>query len=102
MRSSRIPESTELAILKANGALLFQTEMGSLWAVFDDTGVRANFSDAAVNSTSPQLTCRSCDVERLQLNVQGAAVSRETRAFEVRELIPDGTGSTVLILDEVS
>lgn len=99
MRSSRIPDSTELAILKANGALRFDTENGALWALFDDAGVRVGFDVGVVDSHSPQLTCRSLDIERLMIG-KGARISRAGRDFVVRDSQPDGTGQTTLVLDE--
>ena len=87
-------------MLKALGALSFDTDNGALWAIFDDAGVRVDFPEGAVDSHAPQLTCLTSDVKRLEL-AAGAKIGRGDRAFTVRgKPLHDGTGHTTLILDE--
>jgi hypothetical protein len=101
MRSSRIPEATELAMLKANGALLFNTEHGDLWGIFDDGHVGVQMDRAELNSSSPQIECLTSDAERCHVNSSGARISHKGETFEVRDAQPDGTGHTFLILDRI-
>lgn len=86
-------------MLKANGALCFDTDNGKLWALFDDAGVRVSFDQGAVDDHAPQLTCRTSDVEALELG-KGSRISRQDRNFNVRECQADGAGQTILTLDE--
>lgn len=99
MRSSRIPDATDLAILKANGALDFDTDNGVLCGVFDAEGVRVGFGDANFSSDAPQITCRESDAVRLEVNQSGARISYKDKNFTVREVQPDGTGMMTLVLD---
>lgn len=80
------------------------TDGGSFSANFDDAFVAAVFSDGPrMDSSAPQITCATCDVERTGLR-QGMSlelkVKCETKRFLVREHQPDGSGVSTLVLDE--
>jgi hypothetical protein len=83
-------------MLKANGALLFQAEKGNLWAIFDEAFVMA-FASPEIEGTAPALTCRSLDVERLQIG-KDTLIVRDSFKRKVLRAIPDGAGQTILML----
>lgn len=97
-----IPEATERRMLRVLGARKYCAEIGDIEGLFNDGTVLDGFGDQRINSSSPQLRCLTCDVERLQLNVEGASLTRGNERFSVRTWINDEEpGHTVLILDRI-
>lgn len=99
-------DADRLATIQGLGGQLVRTDRGNFCAILDSDFSAASFSDGArVNSESPHLTCRTSDVKRLQLDVTGTVldtqVDGETRRYSVREHQPDGTGMSVLVLDQL-
>lgn len=92
-------DADRLGYLEAFGVCI-RTDRGEFWAIFDDEGTEIDVDGVRVRSTSPQITARACDLERLGLNSRGARLSRGDVNYTVRELAPDGTGMTAVILDE--
>jgi len=96
MYSSRIPSSTDLQILRACGAIRFETDSGPLWAIFDDAFM-ADIDDH-IEGTGPRLSaCRSCDIERLGIRKDSVLILGD-RSYRVDRVEPDGTGISVVIL----
>jgi hypothetical protein len=96
MRSSRIPAATELAMLRANGALTFLHERGSIVAIYDEEFVLTG-ADAQIEGSAPALTCRTDDVERLKI-IKGDVIRADGFEKKVARIAPDGTGQTILVL----
>ena len=92
-------DADRLAYLEAFG-VCFLADGGEMLAIFDDEGSQIDIDGVRMNSTSPQATCRTCDVTRLSLGTRGARLWTSTQQFTVREHQPDGTGKSVLILDK--
>lgn len=98
-------DADRLATIQGLGGQLVRTDRGNFCAILDSDFSSAGFSDGArVNSESPQLTCRTSDVKRLQLD-EGAEldtlVDGVASRYSVREHQPDGTGMSVLVLDQI-
>jgi len=85
-------------MLKACGAVEFSTERGSLWAVFDEE-FQLNLVSPEVEGTAPALTCRSCDVDELQIR-KDTLIEREGFKRKVMRIVTDGAGETVLLLKQ--
>jgi hypothetical protein len=94
-------DADRLASIKGLGGQLVLFDRGYVWAIFDDAGARSVYSDIAVNSTSPQLTMRTSDVDLLDARKRHAALTVEDRNFTVREhQAGEAPGWSVLVLNE--
>lgn len=71
------------------------TPSGRLLGIFDREHVLVEGAD----ETMPTLLCRSLDVAALKLT-RGSSVSVEAATFRVRDVQPDGTGMTRLVLGD--
>lgn len=91
-------DADRLDSLRALGAVCFATEAGPLLGLFTRESVPIDIDDAVLNDSSPQITCRTIDVQRLQLQ-RGARLTGTPGSFALRVHQPDGTGLSVLILD---
>jgi hypothetical protein len=98
MRSSRISDATDLAMLKACGALLFSADQGDFWAIYD-AEFDLRFASPELEGVAPVLTCRTVDAENLQIRkdtmVRAAGFERK-----VYRVVNDGTGQTMLMLTQ--
>lgn len=91
-------EADRLEYLRAFG-LCIQTDRGTLQAIFDREGQATAIGDMEVTTTSPTAMARTSDVVRMGLK-RGDHLTIESVAFVARELRHDGTGMTLIVLDE--
>lgn len=89
-------DDDRLAMIRALGGIEFIGPRGKFWAVFEQPAVA--LGDLAVVTPAPQLTARTSDLERAAV-VSGGTVRRNSVSYLVRQLLPDGTGMTVVDLD---
>ncbi len=68
-------------------------------AIFDKPRVQFDTGYAITVGNSPQITCRTTDVEGAKV-VQGSAVIVRKKEYTVQDIDDDGTGITVLHLHE--
>jgi hypothetical protein len=93
-------DADRLASIKALGGQLVSSIAGSFWAIYDAVGTPMQFDEVRINSTSPQLTARTSDVDRLQLT-RGVAVHIGDALFAVHDHLPgDAPGWSLLILSK--
>lgn len=71
----------------------------SIKAIFDRPRVQFDTGFATTIGNSPQITCRTTDVEKAKV-VQGSAVIVRKKEYTVADIDDDGTGITVLHLHE--
>lgn len=69
--------------------------VSNIEVIFDD-GYRPAL-DGVVEASAPQLTCDDADIAHVAL---GMAVTVNAASYSVISIQPDGTGMTVLILEE--
>ncbi len=93
-------DTDRLAYMETFGETI-RTNRGDFLAIFDNEGAEIEIDNARVRSTAPQITARSYDLTRCEIDKRGALLDICGAAYAVRELVPDGTGITVVILDEV-
>jgi len=86
-----------LDMIRALGDVVFSTPRGDCCGLLDEGFAEAAVGGMDVDGTQPSITCRSSDVERLQL-VKGAQVTLGTRVLKVVRPEPDGTGMTRLVV----
>lgn len=91
-------DADRLALLEGLGAVLVQSSSGKFKAVFDRQYIGDAVGGLDVESRSPALTCRTSDVEALQLR-KGQSVTVDGDVFRVRRHEPDGTGMSVVVLE---
>lgn len=93
-------DADRLASLVALGGLRVRAERGELLAIFDRQYEPTTLGDSSIVASGPVATCRSSDVSRLEL-ARGASVMIDQDRYRVVDVRPDGTGITVLTLEEV-
>ncbi len=93
-------DADRLEMIKSLGGRLVRTDAGVVYALYDAEGTPVDFEGARGNSTAPQITARTADVLRLGINLRGASVTIDDREYTVREHLPDGTGLSIVILDD--
>jgi hypothetical protein len=94
-------DADRLASIRGLGGQLVRSAMGNFEAIFDAPGSISNFDDTHVDSTSPTLTARTCDVSRLGPNPRGVTVTVTEGSYIVREhQRGSAPGWSVLVLDE--
>jgi hypothetical protein len=87
-----------LELINGLGGVRVLASNGEFQGIFD----RQYLSDGVgleVEARTPALTCRSSDVDRLRLR-KGAALTVPDGAFKVRRHEPDGTGISILVLEQ--
>jgi hypothetical protein len=92
-------DSTRLAMLQAVGGQTVMAARGPFVGVFGDDYLGVGSGMADVESSSPQLTCRTSDVTRLKIDKDERLVISDRRYFVVGHR-PDGTGITILQVRE--
>lgn len=94
-------DADRLASIKGLGGQLVTLESGAqVWAIFDAAGSISRFDDAQINSTSPQLTLRTSDVDANSLR-RASQVTVDGDPFLVREHQKgEAPGWSVLVLDK--
>jgi hypothetical protein len=86
-------DADRLAMIRALGGVVISTSYGTCDALFENAYV--GVGDMPVESTSPQLTVRSSDVDKFRL-AAGLEVTVDGEAYIIRSVQPDGTGMTIL------
>lgn len=86
----------QLTRLKALGSKCVRVRGQSFEAIFDNSFSMVP-GEVDVESRQPMLTCRTCDVERLQIR-KGDLIEGLEKAYQVDHHEPDGTGMSVLML----
>lgn len=95
---SRISIETDamrLAMLQAVGGLTIRARHGYFVGVFGDDYLGVGDGTADVESSSPQITCRSSDVTRLRIE-KNERLTVDDEYYVVVGHRPDGTGITLL------
>lgn len=87
-------------MLRALGAIKVRAEAGEIEALFDAAAVQIGFEGSRTNSTAPQIEARTEDIKRVDLHLRGSRATIEGREYTVREHLPDGTGLSIVILDD--
>ncbi len=88
-------DSDRLAILEAVGAEDVLVDSKRIRAVFETEFVEAVLAEEGVESSSPELTCRACDVPNV---AHGSTVVARSVNYTVRGIQPDALGMVTLIL----
>lgn len=91
-------DADRLAYLEAFGVSV-RIRGQELLAIFDNDYLAVQAIDMGVQSSTPYLTCRSADVERVGPR-KGDSVDGLAKAFVVERSEPDGTGMTRIVLAE--
>lgn len=77
------------------------TDAGHFFGNFDAAHAKAAFEAVEFSSRSPELECSTADAERCDVTVRGKRLQIKGKNYTVREYQPDGTGTSVIILDAV-
>lgn len=93
-----------LAYLQAFGVLA-HSEAGDLLVIYDEPTVGIEFDEQQLNSSAPQISAPTKDFQAKRLASPRARVTVDTddgaKDFTVREHLPDRSGWSVLVLDDV-
>lgn len=89
-------DADRLVLIRALGGVEFEGPQGSFLAIFDQPALA--LGDLAVVTPAPQLTARTSDLEQAGV-VSGGTITGNGRSYLARQLLPDGTGMTVVDLD---
>lgn len=85
-----------LALIRDSGGVECKVNKGAFQAVFDNEFIESE-TEPSVEGRQPVLTCRSSDVDNLEIR-KGSHVTVGTDAYRVQRAEPDGTGMTRLVL----
>lgn len=92
-------DADRLALIEGLGGVLVQTSSGEFQAVFDRQYLGDNVGEVDIESRTPALTCRTSDIDRVGLR-KGQLVTVPEGDFKMRRHEPDGTGMSVVILEQ--
>ena len=88
----------DLPTFFADFAERVSTPVGTLLGIFDEQHAGV-LEEPEVDSVAPMLTCRTDDLARLRVG-HGSVLTLRGMSYIVRSVQPDGTGVTVLRLQE--
>lgn len=86
-------DADRLAMIQSLGGQVARVRGSEIWGIFDND---FTVLQDMVETTTPALTCRTSDVERLVI-VKDDVLELGDAQWRVRQHQPDGTGMSVLV-----
>lgn len=89
-------DADRLDMIQAVGGLCVKANQGEFFAIFDNEFIEVE-GEPGVEGRQPTLTCRSTDLERLEVQ-KNSNLTVGPDNYRVQRAEPDGTGMTKLVL----